>query len=373
MSLKNGYPDVVYFVKDSEQNEELKYSLRSLKNLNHGTVFIAGYKPSWVDGSVVHIAVEQNQDKYENVAAILQATLEDGRLSEDFILMNDDFFVLQVTDRIVPLRRMKPVDHYIELFSKVDAQSRYVENMKRARDLLRSWGHEQIDSYELHTPFLYNKAKLRDLISRLPKDQPLSHLRTIYGNYYQLGGERMVDVKVINDEQDISYNGQFLSTSDTSFVSGKAGDYIRKKLSKVLVFSHANDPDGLLSVVLAQLAFHRADYLLTNNPQAEILEYLATHNADDYDMVIICDIYPGRPVLVQLPEAYWFDHKQHSLNKISEHQLYLPNAKIEIERNHRQLSASGLLYEWLRDQKLIGDEAAGIVEQIRIHDTYDTN
>ena len=49
MFIKNGYPDIVYFVKPSEDNDELKYSLRSLKNLNHGQVYLVGYRPSWVD------------------------------------------------------------------------------------------------------------------------------------------------------------------------------------------------------------------------------------------------------------------------------------------------------------------------------------
>lgn len=43
----NNY-DIVYFVKESAKNEELRYSLRSLKNFPHGRVWFYGYCPSFL-------------------------------------------------------------------------------------------------------------------------------------------------------------------------------------------------------------------------------------------------------------------------------------------------------------------------------------
>lgn len=371
MYIRHGSPDILYIVKQSEDNPELKYSLRSLKNLNHGHVFIAGYKPSWVDERVEHIPNQQSGNKYQNIRSNWVAALNDPRLGDEFVLMNDDFYVLKPTKYVPALRRLKPIEHYIELFSKVNPDSYYVTTMKQARDLVRSWGIKEVDSYELHVPMTFNKQKAKQLLTLLPDDYPLTHFRTLYGNYYKLGGERIRDVKIVSDTHDISYDGRFLSTHDDYFENSDTKDFLEKKFAKVLAFSHANDPDGLLSVILAQLAFGEVDYLLTNNPQSDITEYLATHDVDEYDFVIISDIYPGRPVLEALPKAYWFDHKQNSLDKIAEHGFALENACVELELNGKPASGSQLMYRWLRKEGLVGSEAESFVEHIRKVDTWD--
>lgn len=371
MFIRKEYPDVLYLVRPSEDNDELKYSLRSLKNLNHGRVFIAGYKPSWVDERVEYIPAEQTENKYQNIRNNWLAALNDTRLSDNFILMNDDFFIMSPTKDVMPLRRLENIDHYIQLFSKVNPESYYVETMKSARDLLREWNVKSDYSYELHTPMLFNKRKMLHLFDKLPSNYPVSHIRTIYGNYYGINGSPIRDVKVINDAQDIAFNQQFLSTIDGSFESGAVGEFLRMKFAKVLVFSHANDPDGLLSVILAQLAFAEVDYKLTNNPQIDIMECIESKDLSQYEYIIISDLYPGRPVLKALPDAYWFDHKQHSLNKMAEHQLILPHATIVTEIDGRPASASELFYRWLKENQLISDSPANFVEYIRQHDTWD--
>jgi|GEM_PF-989763 len=371
MYVRQDYSDVLYLVKYSEDNEELKYSLRSLKNLNHGRVFIAGYKPAWVDSRVEHIQCRPGGKKYQSIRTDLLVALNDPRLSEDFVLMNDDFFIMQPTKRMPILRRIENIEHYINLFTKLDPDSYYVKTMREARELLISWGIMDIHSYELHVPMYFNKRKLLALLDKLPEDYPITHIRTIYGNYYDIGGEPVDDVKVINDEQDIPYDGQFVSTSDESFKNGNVGKMLRRKLAKVLVFSHANDPDGLLGVILAQLVFAHTDYLLTNNPQADILDYIAKHDISDYDYIFITDIYPGRPVFAALPDAYWFDHKQSSIDKIQQHGLELPQAGVRAKVNGRPTSASELFFLWLRAEGLINKAPADFVEYIRKIDNWD--
>lgn len=370
MYARVGSPDVLYFIKESEDNEELKYSLRSLKNLNHGKVFIAGYKPSWVSDSVYHIPSQQSGEKYENVRSSRLAAMSDPRLGDDYILMHDDYFIMQPTKHVPALRRMKNIEHYIDLYTKLDPKSIYVSKMKKTRDVLNSLGISEISSYELHVPMLFNKKKLQEMYEKVPVG---CHLRTLYGNYYNIEGERIADVKIIRDDQNISYNQQFLSTIDESFQNGLVGKYLRNKFAKVLVFSHANDSDGLLSVILAQLAFGKVDYLLTNSPQNDISTYLDEHQGElkDYDFIIISDIYPGRPVLERLPNVYWFDHKQNSVDKIKQHKLDLPNAVVKTHINGRPTSGSELLFNWLKDLDLISDESSDFVEYIRQLDTWD--
>lgn len=371
MFIKNGYPDIVYFVKPSEDNDELKYSLRSLKNLNHGQVYLVGYRPSWVDKKYEFISTNQNSDKYQNVRNNWLAALTDERISDDFVLMNDDFFIMQPTKNIPVLRRLKNIEHYINIYSKLKNDGRYVTEMKQARDILNSWGFSDISSYELHTPMLINKKKMLNLLSKF--NGCTSQLRTIYGNYYNIGGKKIIDVKIIRDDQDNSFDTQFISTIDESFKDGKIGHFLRKKFAKVLIFSHANDPDGLLSVILAQLAFAEVDYLLTNNPQSDITKYLDQKKTSlgSYDFIFICDIYPGLPVLKKIPDAHWFDHKNHSLEKIKQHNLKLKNTHIATEVSGVPASASSIFYRWLVKEKLLGREPSSFVEFVRQVDTWD--
>ena len=60
--------DLVYIVKNSEVNEDLRYSLRSVaKFVPHDKIWIVGYKPSWVQ-NVEYLPVPQNLgSKWKNL------------------------------------------------------------------------------------------------------------------------------------------------------------------------------------------------------------------------------------------------------------------------------------------------------------------
>ena len=87
--------DIVYFVKESRENEELRYSLRTLKNFHHRKVFFYGGCP---DGLVPdqHIHVRQNQPtKWQKVQMMLKLACNNPHITANFWLFNDDFFVMQ--------------------------------------------------------------------------------------------------------------------------------------------------------------------------------------------------------------------------------------------------------------------------------------
>lgn len=81
--------DIVYFVKDTESNEELRYSLRTLKNFPHRKVWLyggcpAGLKPDkWV-----HL-VQDKENKWENVRMMLESACKNKEISSSFWLFND--------------------------------------------------------------------------------------------------------------------------------------------------------------------------------------------------------------------------------------------------------------------------------------------
>lgn len=90
--------DIVYFVKDTKVNEELRYSLRSLKNFPHNKVWFYGgcadgLKPDY------HIEVDQDQPtKWQNIFKMFKLACSNKDITKNFWLFNDDFFVMKPID-----------------------------------------------------------------------------------------------------------------------------------------------------------------------------------------------------------------------------------------------------------------------------------
>jgi hypothetical protein len=98
--------DIVYIYRHSrDDGRELRYSLRSLSNVPHGKVFIIGDKPKWTKG-IVHVpASDPHGLKALNALHKITVACRDPRVSEDFVLMNDDFYVLKPIPGIPTLHR----------------------------------------------------------------------------------------------------------------------------------------------------------------------------------------------------------------------------------------------------------------------------
>ena len=87
--------DLVYILKNSEINPDLKYSLRSIcKFCTYRNIWFVGYKPSWVK-DVQHITTKQTENKWKNSVLNYKTACECPDISENFILMNDDFFAIR--------------------------------------------------------------------------------------------------------------------------------------------------------------------------------------------------------------------------------------------------------------------------------------
>lgn len=239
--------DVVYIFKESPSNnsQELRYSLRSLANFPFGKVFLAGDKPSWVK-NVDYIRVEQNKTKSENWYKNMATVIKSEVLSDDFIMMNDDFFIMKQIKSIPNNHAglMKEMIHKYE--SRYPDSSRYIDNMKKLYNLLKKNGCKKPLSYELHTPMILNKRKVADLFEH-SKKQRLYQFRSYYGNYHNLGGEKCEDVKIFleprHNDQEFNKNPLeylnrqlFLSTTGGSFNQGLAGKFIKDKFPSKSVF-----------------------------------------------------------------------------------------------------------------------------------------
>lgn len=81
-------------------NTELRYCLRSVEKhlTGYGDVFIVGEKPDWLR-NVIHIPCPDYGDKTyhkeRNIFTKILAACADERVTDDFLFMNDDHFLLQ--------------------------------------------------------------------------------------------------------------------------------------------------------------------------------------------------------------------------------------------------------------------------------------
>lgn len=206
--------DIVYICREGE-NEELRYSIRSVvKNLEYDNLWIVGGKPEWYTG--LHIKVNQDQSSYRNARTNIRAIINDSRISDDFILMNDDFFIMNPVKEIPYMYSGLLLDK-INIRQSVDYNGTYTRLLFKTYSELYSKARirNPLD-YELHVPIVFNKVKLSSVIG----SQGL--WRSMYGNVNNVGGEVFKDIKIYAKDHPLSNNivdmkSDYLSTEDKVF------------------------------------------------------------------------------------------------------------------------------------------------------------
>ena len=219
--------DIVYVVKDAAFNDELRYSLRSVdKNFPHHNVFFYGGKPMYLKPDQQVVLHQVGKTKWDRVRAMLKDIAFDDRITEDFVLFNDDFFVMQ------PVKSL-PVYEYGTLESlceRIESRNKgrltpYTLKLRETTDILKKDGLTTFN-FELHVPFAFNRGKLLEVIERYPD---IKGSRSLYGNTYLTETEYLVDRKIFKVNDLPPENAIFISTEDRAFNEGKVGKMIRAK------------------------------------------------------------------------------------------------------------------------------------------------
>ncbi len=209
--------DFVYICKEGT-NEELKYSIRSVvESFPDSNIWIVGGKPDWYVGN--YIKVEQRESKYKNAVENLKTISVSDQISESFVLMNDDFYIIKKINKIENFHGGYLLNK-INLYQKLNGNSQYTRKLSGTYKKLKALGFENPLDYELHVPMIMEKTKLKIVLELI--DQFL--WRSIYGNKFNVGGTEMQDVKVYNSGPLVlkSYNlnidnHTYLSSADSSF------------------------------------------------------------------------------------------------------------------------------------------------------------
>ena len=227
-----GKYDIVYFVKQTTSDEELRYSLRSVEaNWQYHEVWFYGGCPEALrPDHHVHLA-QRGLNKYQRVRNMLYAACLNDNITEDFWLFNDDFFVLKPkTENMAPLYN-KTLEGRI---AKIEARhgnvaTEYTQKLRHLVKTLRSAGLGTLD-YAVHKPMLINRKKMLEVLDTFP-DEPMA--RALYGNYWNIGGTSRPDMKIQLTRWAGTANAMrewdFVSTSDASFQNGDVGRCLKDK------------------------------------------------------------------------------------------------------------------------------------------------
>lgn len=224
-----GLPDLLYIVgPGTEGHEELRHSLRSVTvNLPHRRVWIAGSVPDWVT-NVERIPLAPLPEKYPNIRQSLTAAVHSFGLSERFVLLNDDHFVIEPTDPSnFPVFHLGPTEAHLAWLRSIGKKGEWLEACEAT--------HEWFDTrnfYENHTPLLCSKERLRAVLSAYPLDRPLAP-----GLLYEAaraGAEGVLgpDAKVTGGDHQRPPDFPFLSTIDWSFKNRDVGRFLRSLFPK---------------------------------------------------------------------------------------------------------------------------------------------
>jgi hypothetical protein len=182
-------------------------------------VWIVGHVPPWVT-RVNFIPGNRTRSKWLNVHDNLRLACQHVT-SERFVVMNDDFYVMQPVES-VPSWHRGPLRKHIAM--------QHPGDWKRSLETTYEWcverGIDEPLSYELHVPVVMERDKLGEVLELTDGFRIPPQWRTIYGNFWRVPSEPMRDCRIRHTNQ--KYDGPFLSTDDRVFHSFAVGREIRR-------------------------------------------------------------------------------------------------------------------------------------------------
>lgn len=231
--------DIVCPVRVGNKNDELRHALRSWHlNLPHRNVHLWGAPPAWTKNVIKH-PMQQSQSNYRlNTTKMMQAACQDPNISNPFIWLNDDIFVMKPVEEVERLNRGFIDDVIV---NHPNSKHNYAQGMIATKNLLIDEGFDEagILSYELHMPLLvFKTTMLYALRVYTDSRRPNLHKRTLYGNIAEYGGRTVPDNKIVDVSRQWDKDCTYISTSDTSFARHPVGRWIREKLDAAGPYEH---------------------------------------------------------------------------------------------------------------------------------------
>jgi len=221
-------------------DNEIRYSLRSVeKNLeNAGNVFIVGEFPAWMnEETLAHIPADDIYDhKIKNAVHKILIACADKRISDNFILMNDDFLFLTP----------QTVSQNLNIGYIDDAQrdhktrrGYYFRAIRETNQMLKMAGIAKPVNYEVHYPMIINKKAFRAIIEGVGWKNIGYIFRSVYGNVIGIVGKETKDYKAFSIKEVFEMKDRaFMSTDNYVVTNPKFQNWIREKFNKKSKYEH---------------------------------------------------------------------------------------------------------------------------------------
>lgn len=211
--------DIVYILERTKDNKELKYSLRSLSNIEHNKVFIVGDFPSFPITNIRHIHTTKLDSRYKTTTNNIKIACQNKEISEDFILMNDDFYIMNPIKIEDLLLDRGPLQEVVRFYHNNHQNlTKYDKLVEQYYLNTKEIGQNPLKSFELHTPMIINKTKFLSILKVILSEFEHCNKRSIYGNKFLTNTKTIKDVKVLSTNiNDFDFNTNLLSTSDSIF------------------------------------------------------------------------------------------------------------------------------------------------------------
>lgn len=226
--------DIVYFVKECQNNEELRYSIRSVvENFPFKSIWFYGGCPMTLEADNMVRLEQRAPRKWENVRNMMLEACKNDGITEAFWLFNDDFFILKPMTNGIEPRFDGTLTSKIE---QVEAEhmgerQEWTNNLRHLRETLRKDGKPE-QNYAIHEPMLINRRKMLEVLEKHP-DEPM--MRALYGNYWEIGGVQEADPKLsMQHNEGLAEKLRTMdvvSTSDESFQNGDIGRWLRDRFN----------------------------------------------------------------------------------------------------------------------------------------------
>lgn len=183
--------DVVYILGSGSvwDNNEIRFSLRSVfKNvLDLGKVFIFGERPDWLQNVSHHFYPDPYPLKWRNAYYKISAACNYFDVSDDFLLMNDDFFIVKpIYAKDYPYYYSVPLGSRNALLS-----SKFRTTLKETGRHLLKYKRPFL-SFSVHRPIRYNKKSFLNMPIPVDSFRGFSP-RSFYCNYYGVRGIKCKD------------------------------------------------------------------------------------------------------------------------------------------------------------------------------------
>jgi hypothetical protein len=206
-------------------NNEIRYSLRSVEKFLSGVenVWVVGEKPSWLK-NVIHLPFPDITGvPWRNTMAKLLHVCKQADLSDEFLYMNDDFFLHDYFDiETFPYlyRGNLPAGRRVSRLAALNRKENTTEILKQMRITTLD--------YDMHAPFRFQKEK----VLRLPITEKMPgafHPRSLYGNLYNVRGIQSHENLVWPRRSLVELEGELFEKQFFAITSNAGADWVVRK------------------------------------------------------------------------------------------------------------------------------------------------